>query len=88
MNNVLQGQLSNVQIELMKLFATDVPDEELENLKKILLEFKFERATKLADKVWEEKGWTEADMYRLLKTHERTPYKAQEEFKKKQSSKS
>lgn len=56
MNSVLHGQLSNVQLELMKLFVTDVSEKELKDLKQILLEFKFKRATALANEVWEEKG--------------------------------
>lgn len=61
----------------MKLFATDVSEKDLKNLKQILLEFKFKRVTNLANQVWEEKGWAEKDMEKLLNSHERTPYESQ-----------
>ena len=38
-NIALEGKLSNVQFELMKLFATNVSESHLIELKKILLEF-------------------------------------------------
>ncbi|MEM6316761.1 MAG: hypothetical protein AAF960_03780 [Bacteroidota bacterium] len=76
----LTGKLSNVQLELIKLFATDVSNEELVELKKILLEFKFNRVTAMADELWEQKGWTEKDMDNLLKIHMRTAYKSQENY--------
>ena len=82
--NVLEGKLSNVQLELMKLFATDVSDKELVELKKVLLEFKFNRVTDLADRLWEEKKWTNDDMDKILKTHIRTPYLSQEKHIEKQ----
>jgi len=68
-NPVLEGKLSNVQLELMKLFATDVSEQELKELKQLLLEFKFNRVTALADKLWEEKGLTNKDMDNLLEKH-------------------
>ena len=80
--NVLEGKLSNVQLELMKLFATDVSDKELVELKEVLLEFKFNRVTSLVDK-----KWTNKDMDKMVKTHMRTPYKSQEKYIQKQSKK-
>jgi len=85
MNNVLEGRLSNVQMELMQLFSTDVSEKELKDLKKMLLEFKFKRVTSLVNQVWDEKGWTEKDMERILHTHERTPYESQNKHLKNQS---
>lgn len=85
--NALEGKLSNVQLELMKLFATDVSDKELVELKKVLLEFKFNRVTSLVDKLWEDKNWTNKDMDKMLKTHVRTPYESQGKYIQKQSKK-
>ena len=86
-NPVLTGKLSNAQLELVKLFVTDVSEEELKAVKKILLEFKFNRVTTLADKLWEDNGWSNKDMDNLLNTHLRTPYKSQEKYIKKQNNK-
>ncbi|HYV95322.1 MAG TPA: hypothetical protein VE978_26350 [Chitinophagales bacterium] len=51
--------LSNVQMELLKLFSTNVPDEELLELKKIISRYLFEKARDKADKIWIEKGYDE-----------------------------
>ena len=54
--------LSNVQIELLKLYATGVADETLIDLKRTMAKFFLDRMRKSADKVWEEKGYTDAQM--------------------------
>jgi hypothetical protein len=83
MQDNLQTPFSNAQLELLKLFSTDLNAQDLQELKRILLEFKFKRVTEMADKVWDEKGWTEEHVEKLLHTHMRTPYKSQAEFLKK-----
>jgi len=79
MHDHLQTPFSNAQLELLKLFSTDLTALELQELKRMLLAFKFKRVTEMADKIWDEKGWTNEDMEKLLHTHLRTPYKSQEE---------
>jgi hypothetical protein len=66
--------LSNAQIELLKLLADNLSEAELADLKKILLAFKLQRVVQLADKIWEEKGWSQETMDQFLQTHMRTPY--------------
>lgn len=73
----LKMPLSNVQLELLKLFSTDLPEEDLLAIKRLLVNFLAEKATRLADQIWEEKGWTNEDMDRMLKEHMRTPYQPQ-----------
>ena len=63
------------QQELLQLFAAGLSEEELRELKEILLDFKFRRVTALADKVWEEKGWSDETVGKVMETHLRTPYK-------------
>jgi len=63
------------QQELLQLFAVGLSDEEMRELKQILLDFKFRRVTALADKIWDEKGWNEETVEKMLQTHMRTPYK-------------
>lgn len=70
----LPNALSNAQLELLKLFADDLSEEELADLKRILLAYKLQRVVQLADKVWDEKGWTQENMDEFLNTHMRTPY--------------
>lgn len=73
----LKMPLSNVQLELLKLFSRDLPEEDLLAIKRLLVRFLAEKATRLADQVWEEKGWTNEDMDRMLNEHMRTPYQSQ-----------
>lgn len=69
--------LSNAQVEILKLLADNLSEAELADLKKILLAFKLQRVVLLADKTWEEKGWSQETMDVFLKTHMRTPYRPQ-----------
>ena len=71
----LRMPLNNAQLELLKLFSCHLDEAELQEVKQILVDFLAVRATRLADKVWEEKGWTNNDMDKLLETDLRTHYK-------------
>jgi len=42
--------------------------------KQLIVAYLGEKITRMVDDVWEEKQWTNEDMKRLLKLHERTPY--------------
>lgn len=71
----LKQPLSNVQLELLKLFTFNVPDQDLKVIKQILLRYKAERLMDMADQIWEEKKWTKEDIQKMLHTHLRTPYR-------------
>ena len=73
--NVLSEKFSKAQLELIQLFASELPESDLVVLKKILLRFKAERLMDNADKIWEEKNWSNDDIKRLLQIRMRTPYK-------------
>ncbi|MFK7946125.1 MAG: hypothetical protein AB8G11_00950 [Saprospiraceae bacterium] len=64
----LTQPLSNVQIELLKVFSYNLDNSELLELKDTLANFFAQRAVKAADKVWDEKGWTDDDVDRMLNT--------------------
>ena len=66
--------LTNLQRELLTLFAQNVSEQELHEIKKLISNYFAERAMDLADKAWDEKGWTDEDAYRMSKTKMRTPY--------------
>ncbi len=72
----LERPLSNMQLELLKLFSRELEEEDLLAIKRLIVQYLAEKATRLADQVWEDKGWTNEDMNRLLNTHMRTPYKS------------
>lgn len=69
----MKQPFSNAQLELLKAFSHDLSDSELAELKKMLAQFFAQRAIQEADRVWDEKGWTEGDVERMLQQKMRTP---------------
>ena len=55
-------ELSNVQRELLKLYANNVPDEQLLEIRMLLGQYFADKATQLMDEFIEEKGLTEQDL--------------------------
>jgi hypothetical protein len=62
----IKQPLTNVQLELLKIFSHQLSDNELVDLKKILVSFFSKRLIKEADRVWEEKGWDEQEVEKIL----------------------
>ena len=54
--------LNEAQRELLQLFAGGLTDEQMKELRRMLLDFKFKRVTALADKFVDERGWTSEDI--------------------------
>jgi hypothetical protein len=50
--------LTNVQLELLKLFAMGVSEEEVLEIRRMLARHFMQKAIQDATKVWEEKGYT------------------------------
>jgi len=63
---------TNVQLELLKLFADNVADEDLQAIKDLISRYFLEKAKDEADQIWEAKGM---DSHKLLKKHRRSPYR-------------
>ena len=62
---------TNLQLELWKLYARRVPEQDLLEIRRLLAQYFMDKASDLADQIWDEKGLTEEE---LLKKHRRTPY--------------
>ena len=63
--------LSNIQIELLKLYSVGVSDEILLEFKKVMSQILAQKLRDEAGKVWLEKGYTEKDINKWLgKTEE------------------
>lgn len=73
----LSFPLNDTQVALLKL-SEHLSEEELRDLKQLIIAFKARRLALLADKVWTEKGWTQETMQTFLQTHLRTPYNSQQ----------
>ncbi len=67
MQNLAQP-LTNAQLEILKSFSHDLTETELRELRKTLAAFFAKRAVEAANKAWDDKGWTDQDVDRLLNT--------------------
>lgn len=66
-----QQKLSNIQIELLRLYANDLPDEQLHDIKLLLARYFADKATNAMDAVWDERGLTEQTMVDWTNEHNR-----------------
>ena len=62
----IQKPFSNVQLELLKIYSTGVPDQTLIDLKKLIAGFFMEKARKEADKIWQEKNYSVEEIESLV----------------------
>ena len=58
--------LSNIQIELLKLYSVGVSDEILLEFKKVMTQILAQKLRDEAGKVWLEKGYTESNINEWL----------------------
>ena len=68
MSTSAPAPLSNAQLELLRLFSSDLSPQDLLELKRVLVEFLAHKATQAANSVRDEKGWIQEDVDRLLQT--------------------
>ena len=62
----LNFPLSNVQVELLKLYSTNLNDNDIEELKNTLAEFYAAKAIAKANEIWDSNNFTNADMDKWL----------------------
>ena len=58
---------SNIQLELLRLYASGVPEQHLPDLKNTIARFLLEKAREEADKVWDKKGYSDDTIQEWLK---------------------
>ncbi len=51
------GKLTNVQIELLKLFQYNLPEKQLIEIKNLLAKYFADTATSEMDKLWKKNNW-------------------------------
>lgn len=73
---VFAQKLTNLQRELIQLFAYEVPDSQLAEIKALLAKYFADAASREMDKLWDENQWTNETMEAWLQEHLRTPYKS------------
>lgn len=64
-----QKSLTNLQLEILKLYSTDMSGEELNELKKLLADNYAKKAIINADKIWSGKKLSDKDMEKWLHEH-------------------
>jgi len=67
--------LSNIQLELFKLYSFNVTEEQLKDIKRMLAQYFAKQATKEMDDLWEEKGWNNDKIKEGKSSYMRTSYK-------------
>jgi hypothetical protein len=63
--------LSNLQIELLKLYSNNISEKNLIEIKSLLAAYFAQKATEAMNKVWEEKSLTAQDMIDWTHEHNR-----------------
>ena len=66
--------LNDQQLEILKLFSRELDEEDMREIKKLIVRYLAQKVSRLADEAWEKNNWSDEDMERLLERHERTPY--------------
>ena len=65
--------LPNLQIELLKLFDRQIPDDDLLAIRKMLIDYFAKKSMDLSDEAWDKNNWTKEDEQRFLHEHFRKP---------------
>lgn len=67
--------MSNLQLELLKLYSTEIPEEQLLDIRRLLANYFAHVIDQEMEKLWDEKGWTKNKIEEWKSSHLRTPYK-------------
>lgn len=68
-------KLTNLQLELVKLFSYKIAESQVLEIKQLLSNYFADKATEEMDRLWDENNWTEETMKEWSNEHLRTPYK-------------
>ncbi len=71
----IPNNLSNLQLELLKIFSYQLSNNQLIEIKNILARYFAEKATNEIDKLWDINSWDNELMEKWLNEHNRTEYK-------------
>ncbi|MCF8247035.1 MAG: hypothetical protein K9J37_18830 [Saprospiraceae bacterium] len=77
----MANSLNNAQRTLLELLSEPLTEAELEQLRSMLVQFRYQRLQQMMNAQWEEKGWTQATLDQWYKEHNRTPYRSQQAAK-------
>ncbi|MEM6319478.1 MAG: hypothetical protein AAF960_17535 [Bacteroidota bacterium] len=75
MDSSLQMPFNEAQVEILKLFSQGLTDKQTEELRRILIAFRFKLLDEQAKKVATKKGLTMQQINAVSKEHNRVPSK-------------
>lgn len=81
-------KLSNLQLELLELYAEHVSEEELMDIKQLLSMYYAQKAIAAADKAWDNQQLSQKVMDQWSQKKMRTPYLSQNQYLAKQKANS
>lgn len=64
---VLDKPLSNLQLEILKIYNFDLKEEQLLEIKNLLAKYFAEKASDTMDELWKKNNWSEQTMNNWLK---------------------
>ncbi len=67
-------KLTNLQLELLKLFSYELQDNQLIEIRDLLSNYFANKASDEMDKLWEENNWSDKTMEDWSNEHMRTKY--------------
>ena len=76
MDTSLQMPFNPAQVEILKLFSQGLTSEQTDELRKLLIEFRFKLLDEHVQKAAIAKGLTSEKIDEASKEHRRTPYKS------------
>ncbi|RYZ58440.1 MAG: hypothetical protein EOO14_09715 [Chitinophagaceae bacterium] len=65
-NSAVQPPLTDLQAEMLKLFATNVPEKDLIEIRNLIARYLLEKARDEADVIWDEKDYSDEKIKALL----------------------
>ncbi len=72
----LKTPLNEPQLELLKMFASNISETDWLEIKRLIVRFFAKKAMDSANETWDKNAWTAEDEQRMLETHMRIPYKS------------
>lgn len=76
MTPTLQTPFNPTQVEILKLFSQGLSNEQLEDLRRVLVAFRFKLLDEHLEKIAKANGLTLKEVDQASKEHRRRPYKA------------
>ena len=68
------NKLTNLQLELLKIFSYQLPETQLKDIKNLLSDYFANKASDEMDRLWDENLWTNKTMEDWSNEHLRTSY--------------